>query len=463
MSVISRFSPSPTGPFHIGGGRTAFFVYLFVRHYGGKFFLRIEDTDQERSTEVSRLSIIDGLKWLGIEHDGDIVYQSKRLKRYLSVVNQLLATGQAYRCYCSKERLDKLRQMQLANKQKPRYDGHCRDRPCDDNRPFVVRLKTPRTGIVAFQDLVLGNITFHNEELDDLILLRSNGMPTYHLTVVVDDIDMKITHVIRGMDHVNNTPRQLNLLKALGAIAPVYGHVPMIHGEDGKKLSKRHGATDIMAYCRAGYLPQAMLNFLARLGWSHGNDEILSKKEMIAAFDIGKLSKSPAVFNHDKLLWLNQYYLKHTPVFKLCEPFCYQLQQQSLNLLDGPPVSKLLQVQGPRVKTLKELVDKSRYFYQEKIDYDQKAVKKILKSSCRLLFEELIRDFSHLEDWNKINIHRIITSIVDKYQLKFGQLAQPIRVAVTGSYASPSIDDTLFLLGKDRVLERLKNALRFVS
>src|SRR5579872_6140976 len=312
MTVITRFAPSPTGYLHIGGARTALYCWLYSRKTRGKFILRIEDTDLERSTEASVQAILDGMAWLNLSYDEGPYYQTKRFDRYKEVIAKLLQEGKAYRCYCSKERLENLRNEQMTNKEKPRYDGFCRDRQDQPEGNYVVRFKNPLDGTVEFEDLIRGKLSFSNQELDDLIIARSDGTPTYNFTVVVDDLDMKITHVIRGDDHINNTPRQINILRALGGTPPFYAHVPMILGSDGKRLSNRHDAVSVLQYREEGFLPEALLNYLARLGWSHGDQEIFSIDELIQYFDIKDINRSPAAFNPEKLLWLNQHYIKHS-------------------------------------------------------------------------------------------------------------------------------------------------------
>jgi glutamyl-tRNA synthetase len=328
QTIRTRFAPSPTGYLHIGGARTALFSWLFARRHGGAFILRIEDTDLERSTPESIQAIIDGMAWLNLDYDEGPFYQMQRMDRYREVIQQLLDGGHAYRCYCSKERLDQLREAQMVDKQKPRYDGCCRDaQPNDSNAPHVIRFRNPLEGDVVFDDQVFGPIAVSNAELDDLIIARTDGTPTYNFTVVVDDWDMQITHVIRGTDHINNTPRQINILKALGAEVPQYAHVPMILGEDGKRLSKRHGAVSVLQYRDEGFLPEAVLNYLVRLGWSHGDQEVFSREEMMQLFDLEHVNKSPAAVNTEKLAWLNQHYLKEAEPASLVQPFEWQLEQ----------------------------------------------------------------------------------------------------------------------------------------
>lgn len=456
MTVRTRFAPSPTGYLHIGGARTALYCWLYARHLGGQFILRIEDTDLERSTPEATQAILDGMQWLGLDYDEGPFHQTDRFDRYKEVLQQLIQEKKAYRCYCSKERLEKLRTEQLANKQKPKYDGHCRhltnaDTPA--NQTFVIRFANPLDGEVRIEDQVLGLVVFQNTELDDLIIARSDGTPTYNFTVVVDDWDMKITHVIRGNDHLNNTPRQINMLLALGATPPVYTHVPMILGSDGKKLSKRHGAVSVMQYRDDGYLPEAILNYLVRLGWSHGDQEIFSREEMIALFDINALNKSPAAFNNDKLLWLNQHYFKTLDPVYIAQQLTWHMTAQNLDLRNGPPLYEIVLAQRERAKTLKEMAEKSQFFYQDVCLSDP------LPEEAIPALTQLHQQLQQLSEWTEVSIHQILQEVADAHTLKLGKIAQPLRLAVTGGTVSPPIDLTLRLLGKERVLARLEKAL----
>lgn len=460
MTVRTRFAPSPTGALHIGSVRTALYCWLYARHCGGAFILRIEDTDRERSTQESVDSILQGLDWLGLTQDEGPFYQTERMSRYEVALTQLLDSGQAYRCTCSKERLQLLREEQLRNKQKPRYDGHCRELsliPRDE--PFVIRFKNPKEGQVHFIDCVRGEIVYENSELDDLILARSDGSPTYNFTVVVDDLDMQITHVLRGDDHINNTPRQINLFKALGAEPPVYGHMPMILGSDKKKLSKRHGALDVSEYKQLGFLPEALRNYLLRLGWSHKDQEIFSEQEMIDLFDLEHISKSPAAFNADKLLWVNQHYLKSLPVEEGARLLAEQLGVGSTVL---PDVADVFKAQAERVKTFEEMANQSRFFYEEFETYEEKAARKHLTTESRPILEALKARLDRLKDWKPETIHQIIIELSEQFELKMGKVAQPLRVAVCGCGVSPSVGLTVSLLGKDKTLERISRAISFI-
>lgn len=462
MTVCTRFAPSPTGYLHVGGARTALYSWLFAKKNQGQCILRIEDTDQERSTQESIDAILQGMKWLGLDYDQGPYFQTGRLSRYQQCIQLLLDQGLAYKCYCSKERLDTLREQQMAAKQKPRYDGHCRDDATQDG-PFVVRFKNPQTGNVSWQDAVKGEISIANSELDDLIIARTDGMPTYNFTVVVDDWDMNITHVIRGDDHVNNTPRQINLLKALGAPLPVYAHVPMILGEDGKRLSKRHGAVSVMAYAEQGYLPQALLNYLVRLGWSHGDQEIFSVDQMITAFSLEHISRAAAAFDFKKLQWLNQHYLKSLGD-EVILPFLQQsFEQQHINVSNGPDVLKVREIMAERVSTLVEFAEQSRYFFEDFTDYDEKAAKKHLRPAAQPVLRELHDKLSELEHWQAVEIHQILQDTAQQLDIGMGKVGMPLRVAITGGSMSPAIDITAELIGQNRVLQRLRKAIQFIE
>ncbi len=368
-NIRTRFAPSPTGYLHIGGARTALYCWLYARKTKGTFILRIEDTDLERSTPESVQAILDGMQWLNLDYDEGPFYQTKRFDRYKEVIEQMLAAGTAYRCYCSKERLEQLREEQMTNKEKPRYDGRCRHLTEAQDGSYVVRFKNPETGIVEFDDLIRGKLSFANTELDDLIIARSDGTPTYNFTVVVDDWDMNITHVIRGDDHINNTPRQINILRALGATPPLYAHVPMILGTDGKRLSKRHGAVSVLQYREEGFLPEALLNYLVRLGWSHGDQEIFSIPELIEYFEISDINRAAAAFNNEKLLWLNQHYLKTSDPEHVAKELAWHMQKLNIDTNHGPALAEVVKAQAERCKTLHEMALRSRFLY-ENVTYD---------------------------------------------------------------------------------------------
>ncbi len=464
MTICTRFPPSPTGDLHIGGVRTALFSWLYAKKHHGQFILRIEDTDRERSTESSVQAILEGMKWLGLNHDQGPFFQTQRFDRYHQVIEQLMASGHAYRCYCSKERLDNLRAQQMADKHKPRYDGHCRDQSQQNtSKPHVIRFKNPHNGSVSWDDSIKGQITIDNRELDDLIIQRSDGSPTYNLTVVVDDWDMEITHVLRGDDHINNTPRQINLLKALGANIPQYGHIPMILGEDGKRLSKRHGALSIMAYKKCGYLPQALLNYLVRLGWSCGDQEFFSLEQMIEKFSLEHINRSPAALNLEKLKWLNQHYIKTLPVDMVKQQAEPLFKQQNIELNDGPELEALISLFSERVHTLTELVDQTSYFFQPIETYDEKAKKKHLSHKAIAPLERLQQKLPQLIDWHAQAIHQAIIETTETLEISMGKVGMPLRVAITGGSNSPAIDQVAELLGKKKVLSRIEKALSLIQ
>lgn len=458
MTVVTRFAPSPTGYLHVGGARTALYCWLYARKMQGKFILRIEDTDLERSTQESVDAILDAMAWLDLNYDEGPYYQTKRFDRYHEVSAQLLQEGKAYRCYCSKERLEALRTQQMENKEKPRYDGHCRELSGEQSGTYVVRFRNPQDGVVEFDDLIRGKLVFNNNELDDLIIARSDGSPTYNFTVVVDDWDMQVTHVIRGDDHVNNTPRQINILRALGATPPLYAHVSMILGSDGKRLSKRHGAVSVMQYREEGFLPEALLNYLVRLGWSYGDQEIFSRDELIQLFDIKGINKAPAAFNPEKLLWLNHHYIKTSPPEHVAKELAWHMQQLGIDISQGPALTELVVAQAERAKTLREMAEKSRYFYAD-VEYNADAVKKHIAPDVIPALNEMMHGFTQLKEWTKEWVHQVIVDTAEKCAMKMGKIAQPLRIAVTGDTVSPSIDVTLVLLGQAKTIARLTTFL----
>jgi glutamyl-tRNA synthetase len=464
MSVVTRFAPSPTGMLHIGGVRTALFSWLYARHHGGKFILRVEDTDRERYTEEAVRVILDGMRWLDLAPDEGPYFQSQRYGRYRSVIAQLLEQGAAYRCYCTREELETMRELQLARKEKPRYDGRCRERlePRSGIEP-VVRFKNPLVGEVVVEDQIHGRVVFQNAELDDLIIERSDGTPTYNFSVVVDDMDMGITHVIRGDDHLNNTPRQMNMLHALGATPPVYAHVPLILGPDGAKLSKRHGAVSVLQYQEEGYLADALLNYLVRLGWSHGDQEVFTRDEMIAAFDIKDVNKAAAAFNPEKLLWLNQQHMMRAPVGALATGLREQLVSLGVIIDDTRLLEGIANAQRERARTLKEMAQNSLFFFREFEAYDEKAARKNLTPDAEPVLRALHERLMALSDWSAGSIHEAIHAVAQRYGLGLGKVAQPLRVAVVGGAVSPPIDITLALLGQERTDARIERALRWIQ
>lgn len=464
MNIRTRFAPSPTGFLHVGGVRTALFSWLYAKRYNGQFILRIEDTDRERSTQESIQAILEGMAWLGMDADEGPFYQTSRYDRYNEVALRLLAEGKAYRCECSKERLETLRQAQMDAKEKPRYDGHCRNKNLSlTDKPFVIRFKNPTQGVVSFKDEVYGDIHVDNNELDDLILVRSDGHPTYNFAVVIDDWDMQITHVIRGDDHINNTPRQINLFNALNAPVPVFAHLPMILGDDGKRLSKRHGAVSVMQFKEMGILPHALLNYLVRLGWSHGDQEIFSPQEMIDLFDLQHVSRGVSSFNYDKLYWLNQHYQKSDAPETVAKALQWHFEQAGIDLSKGPDLKELVSTQAERCKTLAEMCQMSGYFYSDSIEYDEDAVKKHLRPVVLEPLTALYERLKNLDSWQHDTLQTCINDISAQFDINMGKIAQPLRVAVTGSGMSPAIDMTLALLGKERVISRLEVALEKIK
>lgn len=457
--VRTRFAPSPTGYLHIGGARTALFSWAFARKHGGKFVLRIEDTDLERSTQESVQAILDGMAWLNLDYDEGPYYQMQRLTRYQEVAEQLLRTNQAYYCYATKEELDLLREGQRAAGQKPRYDGRWRDNksiPPQGIKP-VIRLKNPLEGEVVFDDLVKGRISVANNELDDLVLMRSDGIPTYNFGVVLDDLDMQISHVIRGDDHVNNTPRQINILKALSASLPQYAHVPMILGADGERLSKRHGAVSVMHYHEEGYLPKALVNYLARLGWSHGDDEIFSSEQLIEWFDLESINRAPAKFNPEKLQWLNQHYLKTeaiTDIAHLTIPF---LEKDNCEISNREYLHKVVSLLKDRVSTISELADAAVYFFRVLAPSEELRAQ-YFNNETKSILVSLIDRFSSIS-WDKQLIHDEIKNTATAFGVKLPKIAMPLRVAITGEVHTPSIDAVLEILGKSETLNRLNRQI----
>jgi len=463
MSIRTRFAPSPTGYLHIGGARTALFAWLYARKHGGKFVLRIEDTDLERSTEESVNAILEGMAWMGLDYDEGPFYQTHRFERYEEVIQQLLAEGHAYRCSCSKERIDELREQQMAAKEKPRYDGHCRGKEVSADQPHVIRFKNPQQGAVQFDDLVRGSITVQNSELDDLIIKRTDGSPTYNLSVVVDDHDMKITHVVRGDDHINNTPRQINLYRALNMTEPTFAHVPMILGEDGARLSKRHGATSVVDYREMGYLPEAVLNYLVRLGWSHGDQELFSLDEMISLFDVVNVNKAPSTFNTEKLQWINAQYLKQEDASRIAQLLSVHLGNLGIDPSEGPKLEEVVVAQRERAQTLVELAEMSQFYYRDFETFDEKMAKKQLRPVATEVLQTAQADLNALGDWNIEAIHDVIHGVADKLDVKMGKVGTPLRVAVTGGAPSPSLDLTVYLIGKEACNRRIDKALEYIA
>ena len=458
MTIRTRFAPSPTGMLHIGGARTALFSWLYARHLGGEFVLRIEDTDKERSTDEATQVILDGMQWLGLDWDGEPVYQGARQDLHIQAVNKLLSEGKAYKCCCTREELDVMRDTQKLAGQKPMYDGRCREKQSPpDELPYVIRFKSPREGETWVRDMVLGDVCFSNAELDDLIIMRSDGTPTYNLAVVVDDADMGISHVIRGSDHLNNTPRQIQLYEALGLPMPRFAHIPLIHGPDGAKMSKRHGSVAITEYREQGYLPEAVINYLARLSWSHGDDEVFSKDQLVELFDLEHVGKSASRFDQDKLDWLNAHWLRSARSEDLAPEVMRLL---GIEVQEGQvDVVGVIACLQERSKNLVELAEGATFFYEAPMQYQEKAVKKNFKEGTWLLLESFLEQGAALPEWTAESAHALIEKICAEHDVNMGKLAQPIRILLSGGPVSPPIDVTMGLLGSDEVLCRIKNGM----
>ena len=465
MEIRTRFAPSPTGYLHVGGARTALYSWLYAKHNNGKFVLRIEDTDRERSTQPAIDAIIESMKWTGLNWDEGPFYQTKRFDRYNQVIDEMLEKGLAYKCYCTKERLEEVREEQQRAGVKPRYDGHCREDHSEHapDEPYCIRFKNPKTGKVGFHDKIRGYIEFDNEELDDLVIRRTDGTPTYNFCVVIDDWDMGITHVIRGEDHINNTPRQINIYKALGAPVPEFAHVSMILGDDGTKLSKRHGAVSVMQYRDDGYLPEALINYLVRLGWGHGNQEIFTLDEMIEYFSLEAISKSASAFNTEKLLWVNSQYMKSLPPERVAEELKWHMDNQKIDISKGPSLTDLVLAQRERCKTLKEMAEVSRYFYEEYEDYEPKAAKKWFKDNSVEALERSMANLVNVTDWDVENIEKAFKSVAEDMQVGLGKVGMPLRLAITGCGVSPEMGITMKLVGKERSISRIQKTITYLK
>ncbi len=461
--VRTRFPPSPTGFLHIGGARTALFNWLFTRHHRGKFILRIEDTDVTRSTEKAVKAIIDSMQWLGLNWDEGPFFQSERLSIYREHVDKLLSQGKAYRCYCTPEELEKKRKRALRERKKPKYDGKCRElSPPYPDGPYAVRFKGPQEGRTVVEDLIKGRIVFENEELDDLIIQRSDGMPTYNFAVVVDDGTMGITHVIRGDDHVNNTPRQILLFRALGYPLPHFAHVPMILGSDRTRLSKRHGAESVMAYKEMGYLPEGLLNYLVRLGWSFGDQEIFSIGELIEKFSLENVGKSAGIFNPEKLRAINGDHIKAREASKLVPLVFPFIKAMGYDIDEGEKLNKIIGSLKGRSKTLVEMADQAEFFFKEEIEYDEEAAKKFLRPEVIDIFEELIEGFKGMEIMSEAGVESLFREVVERREMKLVKVAQPVRVALTGCTFSPGLFEVIDILGKAQTIKRLEEASAFI-
>lgn len=463
--VKTRFAPSPTGYLHIGGVRTALYSWLYAKQKGGDFILRIEDTDLERSTQESVDVIMEGMEWLGLSHSEGPYYQTQRFDRYKAVIQQLLDNDLAYYCYATPEELDAMREQQRERGEKPRYDGRYRDfkgTPPEGVKP-VIRFKNPLDGDVVIDDIVKGKVTVSNKELDDLIIARSDGTPTYNLTVVVDDWDMDVTHVIRGDDHLNNTPRQINLYHALGASLPRFAHIPMVLGPDGSRLSKRHGAVSVLQYKEEGFLPEALLNYLVRLGWSYKDQEVFTIDEMVKYFDLEKVNSAPSTFNAEKLLWINQQHIQNTPIDNLVKNLTPFMEAKGLDITQGPDISKVADLLRERAKTLVEMANGAVYFYQDYETFDEDAAKKHLRGVAEEPLRKVQEKFAALSDWSKEAIHHAIEATAAELEVGMGKVGMPLRVAITGGGQSPSIDATAELIGQQRCVDRITLAIEYIQ
>ena len=457
--IVGRFAPSPTGLLHLGGARTALFAWLFSKSLGGDCLLRLEDTDSERSEQKYTDSIINSFKWMGIEFDQEPVYQSRNKDNHLEKAQELVNKGKAYYCDCSPERLKKIREEQQKKREKPKYDGKCRDLGLEKGTNTVIRFKNPESGSVTFKDLVRGQMEVANKELDDLILVRSDGSPTYNLCVVVDDLDMNISHVVRGDDHINNTFRQINIFKALEESIPIYGHVPMILGEDGKRMSKRHGAVNVLDYKDLGVLPEAFLNYIVRLGWSYGDQEMFGLKELIQIFKDGKLNNSPASFSYEKLLWFNrEYFLKmeNKTLLELLVPTSNQFEQDDYS-------TKVINLIKERCSLLSEFENEGSYFYDDPIAVDSKDASKVFTEQAIVILKFLVEGFKELTKWQVEDIKNLFNEVMEKNEVGMASIGKPLRLAITGRMNSASVDETSLVLGKDKVIERVEEVIKSYS
>lgn len=462
--IKTRFAPSPTGNLHIGGARTALFNWLFARHHEGSFILRIEDTDRERSKEEYTKDILDGLAWLGITHDGPLYFQSQRMELYKENAYRLLDEGYAYKCYCPPALLEEKRKKAMAEGRKPSYDRTCRD--CSEeypDRPYVIRFKTPLSGTITFDDMVRGTISFQAEELDDLIIFRSDDTPTYNFTVVVDDALLGVTHVIRGDDHINNTPRQILMYEALGFDLPRFGHVPLIHGKDKSRLSKRHGAASLLEYREEGFLAEALMNYLARLGWAYGDQEIFSSAELIEKFDIGNVGKSPAIFDMDKLMWLNGHYIKTIDAADIAGRVAPFIEKMGYAVGDRERLLKIVTILRERTKTLKEMARMAEFFFRDEIEYDAKAREKHLTPATKPVLERFLSDFSGLAVLGESEQRALIEGIAKDLGKKVVEVVQPVRAALSGREVTPGIFEVIEILGRETVEKRIKKAISSIT
>ena len=461
--IITRFPPSPTGYLHVGGARTALFNWLYARHTNGRFVLRIEDTDTARSTRESVDAIFEALSWLGIEWDEGPYFQSQRFDIYREYIEKLVDAGHAYYCTCSAEKLEAMRAEAMEKGGKPKYDGTCRDKGLPKTENAVVRFKAPLSGTTVLKDVVKGNIVFQNDELDDFIICRSDGTPTYNFVVVIDDITMNINTIIRGDDHVMNTPKQILIYQALDVPLPTFGHVPMVLGSDKTRLSKRHGATSVTAYRDKGFLPDAFINYLVRLGWSFGDQEFFTRDDLIEKFSLDNIGRSAGVFDPEKLLALNAEHIKATPVKTLAGLLIPFLKQEGIEAEKGPFIESVIQTLVPRSKTLQEMARDARFYFSDAIEYEEKAAKKFLKAKALEPLDMLVAELEQITDFTEQHLEDAFRAVMEKSGLKLGKIAQPVRVALTGRTASPGIFEIIAIIGKDKVLDRLKKAVAYIE
>ena len=461
--VITRFPPSPTGYLHVGGARTAIFNWLYARHMNGKFVLRIEDTDIKRSTQASVDAIFEALQWLGIDWDEGPYFQTQRFDIYREYIQKLVDSGHAYYCTCSPEQIDAMRQEAMASGAKPRYDGTCREKGLNKSANAVVRFKAPLSGSTVVEDVIKGNIVFQNDELDDFVICRSDGTPTYNFVVVVDDITMNINTIIRGDDHVMNTPKQILLYHALGSPLPTFGHVPMVLGNDRARLSKRHGAMSVTAYRDMGYLPDALLNYLVRLGWSHGDQEFFTREKLIKAFDIEHIGRSAGIFDIEKLQAINADHIQASAASDLVDPLRPFLKDRGIEIAEGEYINSVIETLQPRSKTLADMADAALFYYLEDIIYEEKAARKFMKSAALEPLRLLVEKLASSSDYTEKSLENAFKAVMDQTGLKLGKIAQPVRVALTGKTASPGIFEIIAILGPDRVIPRLGKAINFIE
>ena len=463
QKIITRFPPSPTGYLHVGGARTAIFNWLYARHMNGKFVLRIEDTDIKRSTQASVDAIFEALQWLGIDWDEGPYFQTQRFEIYREYIQKLVDSGHAYYCTCSPEQIDAMRQAARASGGKPRYDGSCRDKGLNKTAGAVVRFKAPLGGTTVVEDVIKGNIVFQNDELDDFVICRSDGTPTYNFVVVIDDITMNINTIIRGDDHVMNTPKQILLYRALSSPLPTFGHVPMVLGNDRARLSKRHGAMSVTAYRDMGYLPEALLNYLVRLGWSHGDQEFFTRDELVRVFDIEHIGRSAGIFDIEKLQAINADHIQASAASDLVDPLRPFLKGLGIEIEKGDYVTKVIETLQPRSKTLADMADAAMFYYLDDIIFEEKAARKFLKSAALEPLRLLVEKLETAADYSQKNLEDVFKAVMDQTDLKLGKIAQPVRVALTGKTASPGIFEILAILGPDRVLPRLAKAIEYIE